>query len=84
MVNSKTGQEIEKRILEHLIIPEGKKVLTRAQIHIDEGKSKRCGSRLKVCPTAKSNTKLSNKINQVVLDYNPLKPKINIHACTLI
>ena len=66
--------------LEHLVVPAIKEVLKKQN---DSIMSKGHKSQAERAPNGKIWKTLSNKINNIVLDYNP-KCKINIHEAILI
>lgn len=66
--------------LEHLIVPRSQEVLKKQK---DGGVSKGHRDQPERAPDGRSWDKLSNKIHNAVLDYNP-KCKINIHEFILI
>lgn len=71
------GQEIYKKHLEHLVVPESKEVL-KQKTYSDGGMSKGHRNQLKELQMAKAGTIWTKKkINQIVLDYNSKYKKIH-------
>lgn len=81
MADSRSGQEIHKRSLDHFVVPESKEML-KTKAHTDGDTAKRHKSQLKELPAAKARTAATKSRSSTRLDN--LKCKINIHEPMLI